>query len=103
MSRFVDLNFTYVTTEIAFGAAEAGTRSYMTCKGGEIAAWEYSHTDDSGNILINIFNATTGIDVPVATVYVMAGNDIFWGLFSSGAIPSKPITDANCVYYRVDY
>ena len=41
--------------------------------------------------------------VTVATVYVVPGRDIFCGLFSSGAIPSTSIFDANCVYYRVDY
>lgn len=103
MSYFADLDTVLITTEISFGVAAAGTRSYMTCKGGEVAAWEYDHEDSEGNIIINIYNATTGTDIPVASVYVMPGCDIFRGLFSSGAIPTKPITDTECVFYRVDY
>lgn len=103
MSYFADLDTVAITTEISFGVAALGTRSYMTCKGGEVAAWEYDHADSNGNIIINVFNATSGSDILVASVYVMPGCDIFRGLFSSGAIPTKSITDSGCEYYRVDY
>jgi hypothetical protein len=103
MSRFIDYANVLITKEIAFGVAAVGTRSYMTCTGGEIVAWEYAHADSDGNILINIYNATTGTDIIIATVYTMPGFDLFWGLFSSGVVPSKAITDAECVYYLVDY
>jgi hypothetical protein len=103
MSYFADLSTTLITTEIAFGVAAVGSRSYMQCKGGEIVAWEYDHADDAGYIIINIYNATTGTDELVSTVYTMPGCDIFRGLFSSGAVPTKEVTDSDCIYYRVDY
>jgi len=103
MSYFKSLDETIITTEIAFGVAASGTRSYMTCKNSEIIGWEYDHADADGNIIINIYNATTGSDVLVSTVYTMPGCDLFRGLFSSGAIPTKQVTDSDCVYYRVDY
>jgi hypothetical protein len=103
MSYFIDLNKAIITTEISFGVAAKGSRTYMTCKSGEIAAWEYSHVDADGNIIINIYNATTGTDVLISTVYCMPGCDLFRGLFSSGAVPSAQVTDAACKYYRIDY
>ena len=103
MSNFANLNTTLITTEIGFGVAAAGSRSYMTCKKGEIVGWGYDHTDDSGNVVINIYNRSTGKDVLIATVYTMAGCDIFRGLFSSGAVPTAQVTDSSVIYYRVDY
>ena len=103
MSYFSDLDRTLVTTEISFGVAAVGTRSYMKCKGGELVAWEFGHADDDGNIIIKIYDATTGTDTLVASVYTMPGCDLFRGLFSSGAVPSAQVTDSACKYYRVDY
>jgi len=103
MSNFVDITTTKITKEIGFGQAATGARSYMTCKDGEIAGWGYDHTDDDGNDVINIYNRSTGKDVLIATVYVMAGCDIFRGLFSSGAVPNAKVTDSSVIYYRVDY
>ena len=103
MSYFANLDTTLITTEISFGVAAVGTRSYMKCVGGELVAWEYDHTDDNGYIIINIYNATTGTDVLVSSVYTMPGCDLFRGLFSSGAVPTKEVTDDSCKYYRVDY
>jgi len=103
MSYFADFNNTFVTTEIAFGVAAVGTRSYMKCKGGEIISWEFGHADGDGNIIIKIYNSTTGTDILVASVYTMPGCDILRGLFSSGAVPSAQVTDSSCKYYRVDY
>lgn len=103
MSYFSDLNTVLITTEISFGVAAKGTRTYMTCQCGKIIGWEYDHEDADGNILINLYDATTGEDVLVSTVYAMPGCDLFRGLFSSGAIPTKQVTDAECVFYRIDY
>ena len=103
MSYFTDISTTPITTEISFGAAATNVRSYLKCKAGDIAAWQHDHTDDNGNVVLNIYNATTGNDVLVATVYNMAGQDIFCGLFSSGAIPTKLVTDPTVIYYKVDY
>ena len=103
MSYFADLDNTLITTEISFGVAAVGARSYFKCKGGEIVSWELDHADADGNIIIKIYDSTTGADVLVASVYTMPGCDIFRGLFTSGAVPSKQVTDSACKYYRVDY
>jgi hypothetical protein len=103
MSYFTDISTTLVTTEVSFAAASTNARSYLLCKAGEVAGWGYDHTDDGGNVVINIYNRTSGTDVLIATVYNMAGQDIFCGLFSSGAIPTKLVTDPTVIFYKVDY
>ena len=103
MSYFKDLTQTAVTTLLQFQTPGVGVQNAVRCKGGEIAVWEYSRTDDDGNYLIKIYDGTTGTPVYKATVYALAGRDVFCGLFSSGAIPSGDIFDNTTVYYRIDY
>lgn len=103
MSYFADLDNIDATTLWNFQTPGVGVQNAIKCKGGEIAAWEYSHTDADGNYLVKIYDATSGIPVYKTLVYAMAGRDIFCGLFSSGAIPSGGIFASDTVYYRVDY
>jgi hypothetical protein len=103
MSYFIDLDNTNVDMLWQFQAPGVGIQNAIRCNGGEIAAWEYSHTDEDGNYLVKIYDATTGTPVYKTLVYVIPGRDIFCGLFSSGAIPSGDIFDSGTVYYRVDY
>ena len=103
MSYFKDITQADVTTLFQFQTPAAGVQNAVRCIGGEIAVWEYSRTDDDGNYLIKIYDATDGAPVYKATVYALTGRDIFCGLFSTGAIPSGDIFDAATVYYRIDY
>ena len=97
-----DLNNIIITTEYSFPTPAKGTRAAIQCKNGEIATWEYDSTDNNGDKIL-IYNSSTGKDIQIAYVYAMPGRDIFCGLFSTGAIPSKGITNQDCKYYRVDY
>ena len=102
MSNWKDLNAIIATTQFSFPTPAKGSRSSIQCKNGEIATWEYDSSDDNGDKII-IYDSTSGADIKKAYVYAMPGRDIFCGLFSTGAIPSLPITNTNCIYYRVDY
>jgi hypothetical protein len=103
LSYFKDITQAEVTTLFQFQTPAAGVQNAIRCIGGEIAVWEYARTDDDGNYLIKIYDATSGFPVYMITVYALTGRDIFCGLFSTGAIPSGDIFDAGTVYYRIDY
>ena len=103
MSYFKDITQAAITTLLQFQTPGVGVQNAVRCKGGEIAVWEYSRTDDDGNYLIKIYDATTGTPVYKALTYALVGRDIFCGLFSTGAIPSGDIFDTATVYYKVDY
>lgn len=98
----MDLNNAMISTQFSFPTPAQGTRASIQCQDGKIATWEYDSTDDYG-VKILIYDSSTGIDLQIAYVYAMPGRDIFQGLFSTGAIPTLVITDANCIFYRVDY
>jgi hypothetical protein len=102
LSNWTDLNEIIIQNQITFPTPAQGTRSSIQCIAGEIATWEYDSTDDNGDKIL-IYDSSTGEDIQVAYVYAMPGRDLFCGLFSSGAIPTKAITDTDCIYYRVDY
>lgn len=103
MSYFKDITLEAVTTLFQFQPPAVGVQNAVLCKGGETAVWEYIRTDDDGNHLIKIYDASSGAPVYKTTVYALPGRDIFCGLFSTGAIPSGDIFAANTVYYRIDY
>lgn len=103
MSYFKDITQALVTTLFQFQPPAVGVQNAVRCIGGEIAVWEYLRTDDSGNHLIKLYDATTGATVYKATVYAMPGRDLFCGLFSTAAIPSGDILATDTVYYRMDY
>lgn len=92
-----------MTTLFQFQPPAVGVQNAVLCTGGEMAVWEYVRTDDDGNHLVKIYDATTGVLVYKATVYAMPGRDVFCGLFSTGAIPSGDILNTDTVYYRIDY
>jgi hypothetical protein len=94
---------TEVTTLLQFQTPGVGVQNAVRCKGGEIAAWEFARTDDDGNYMIKLYDATSGTPVYKALVYALPGRDILCGLFSTGAIPSGDIFDAATVFYRIDY
>ena len=103
MSNFKDITTLTVTTTFQFQTPAVGVQNFIKCQNGEIAGWEYWMDDEDGNHLVKILDGSSGQSVVLATVYVIPGRDIFEGLFSTGAIPSKDIFDSTCVYYRVDY
>ena len=103
MSYFKDITLEAVTTLFQFQPPAVGVQNAVLCKGGETAVWEYIRTDDDGNHLIKIYDASSGAPVYKTTVYALPGRDVFCGLFSTGAIPSGDIFAANTVYYRIDY
>jgi len=103
LSYFKDITLEAVTTLFQFQPPAVGVQNAVLCKGGETAVWEYIRTDDDGNHLIKIYDASSGAPVYKTTVYALPGRDIFCGLFSTGAIPSGDIFAANTVYYRIDY
>ena len=103
MSYFADINEVEVTTVFNFLNPDVGVQNYIRCTNGELAGWEYYRTDVDGNVMVKIYDKTTGIAELKAILYVVAGIDIFRGLFSTGAIPSKDIFETDCVYYRIDY
>ena len=103
MSYFKDITLEAVTTLFQFQPPAVGVQNAVLCKGGETAVWEYIRTDDDGNHLIKIYDASSGAPVYKTTVYALPGRDVFCGLFSTGAIPSGDIFAADTVYYRIDY
>jgi hypothetical protein len=103
LSYFKDINIVLTTTVFNFLAPAVGVQNYIRCTNGELAGWEYYRTDEDGNVMVKIYDKTTGITVLKAVVYVVAGCDIFRGLFSTGVFPSKDIFESDCAYYRVDY
>ena len=103
MSYFKDITQVTVTDLFQFQSPAVGVQNAVRCVGGELAAWEYLRTDDDGNHLIKIYDATSGTPEYKTTVYAMPGRDVFCGLFSTGAIPSGDIFAADTVYYRIDY
>ena len=103
MSYFADITQTKITTLLQFQTPGVGVQNALQCVSGEMAVWEYVRTDDDGNYIVKIYDATSGALVYKSTVNVLIGRDIFCGLFSSGAIPSGDIFDNATVYYRVDY
>jgi hypothetical protein len=103
LSYFKDITQAEITTLFQFQTPAVGVQNAVRCIGGEIAVWEYARTDDDGNYLIKIYDATSGFPVYKTTVYALPGRDVFCGLFSTGAIPSGDIFDADTVYYRIDY
>ncbi len=103
MSYYKDITQEAITSLFQFQPPAVGVQNAVRCAGGEIAAWEYLRTDDDGDHLIKIYNATTGIPVYLMTVYALPGRDLFCGLFSTGAIPSGDIFSAGTIYYRIDY
>ena len=103
MSYFANITTTEISTVWQFQAPGVGVQNAIKCAGGELAAWEYWMTDSDGGYLIKLYDVTSGVAVLVATVYACIGRDIFCGLFSSGAIPTKDIFDESCNFLRVDY
>jgi len=104
LSYFKDINEMVTTTVFNFLTPEAGVQNYIQCVNGELAGWEYYRTDDDGNILVKLYDKTSGTAVLKGVVYVKAGCDIFRGLFSTGVIPSEDdIFSSTCTYYRMDY
>lgn len=103
MSYFSDITQVDATVLYQFQPPAVGVQNAVRCVDGELAVWEYVRTDDDGNHLIKIYDATTGIPVYKFTVYALPGRDVFCGLFSSGAIPSGDILADTTVYYGIDY
>jgi hypothetical protein len=102
LSNFADLDRTKISNEFTCGEVAVGSRFYATCAKGEIVAFELIQSNDDGQ-LVQIYDASSGDDIPVAFFYAMPWRDIFNGLFSTAVVPSKAITDAGCKFYRVDY
>ncbi len=103
MSYFTDITQAAITDLFQFQTPAVGVQNAVRCVSGELAVWEYVRTDDNGNHLIQIYDATTGTPEYMATVYALPGRDVFCGLFSTGAIPSGDILDTDTIYYRIDY
>lgn len=89
-----------IQTEFAFGEIAVGNRYVIECADGKTAGWELVNAD---RMLAQIYDVTDGEYVPKAFVAVMPGADIFRGLFATGAIPTKTVTDPECRFLRVDY
>lgn len=103
MSYFKNLSDAAVSTAFNFQAPAVGVQNFIRCIDGELAGWEYWKTDDDGNVLVKLYDKTTGETIQKATVYICTGRDIFNGLFSTGVFPSADIFDPACIFYRVDY
>jgi hypothetical protein len=103
LSYFKDITKYVITNLFQFQTPAVGVQNAIKCKDGKMAAWEYWKTDSDGNYLLKIYDVTSGSLVQIATVYAVAGRDLFCGLFTTGAIPSGDIFDSSCVFYRIDY
>ena len=100
MSYWRSLDDTKIGTEFTFGEIAVGNKYAVECADGKTAGWELV---DAENMLAQIYDVTEGAYVPKAFVALMPGRDIFCGLFATGVIPTKAVTDATCSFWRVDY
>ena len=100
MSYFKSLNDTVVENEFTFGEIAVGNKYAVECADGKTAGWELV---DAENMLAQIYDVTECEYVPKAFVALMPGRDIFCGLFVTGAIPTKTVTDTECRFFRIDY
>lgn len=100
MSYFKSLDDLIIENEFAFGEIAPGNRYAIECADGKTAGWELVNVEQ---MLAQIYDVTDGEYVPKALVAVMPGADIFRGLFVTGAIPTKAVTDPECRFLRVDY
>lgn len=100
MSYWRSLDDTTISTEFTFGEIAVGNKYAVECADGKTAGWELV---DAENMLAQIYDVTEGNYVPKAFVALMPGRDIFCGLFATGVIPTKVVTDAACSFWRVDY
>lgn len=100
MSYWKNLSSTEISTEFTFGEIAVGNKYAIECADGKTAGWELI---DAELFIAQIYDVTEGEYVPKALVALMAGRDIFCGLFVTGAIPTKSITDPECRFFRIDY
>lgn len=100
MSNWKNLNDVEISTEFGFGEIVVGNKYAIDCQDGSTAGWELLDADE---LTAQIYDVVGGEYIPKAIVYLMAGRDIFAGLFATGAIPNKSPTDPTCVFWRVDY
>lgn len=103
MSYWQNLDTLIITTDFARGDLTEGAKNYIQCIDGSVAAFSYQGTDDDGRRMLQIYNASTGEDVPIAFVYVTPGIDLLQGLFKTGVIPTLDIFADKCQFLRVDY
>lgn len=100
MSYWKSLDDTIVENEFTFGDIALGNKYAVQCADGQTAGWELL---DETTMVAQIYDVTNGNYVPKAVVALMPGRDIFCGLFVTGVIPTKAVTDADCRFLRIDY
>jgi len=103
LSYWKDLDKIVIENEFAKGDLAEGSRNYVQCQDGKVAAYAYAGDDNDGRRQLQIFDASSGDDIPIAFVYVTPGVDMLQGLFTTGIIPTLDIFDVNCRFLRVDY
>ncbi len=106
MSNFVAIGNLNTPIIFTFGPIRVGTINQITCADGKIAGWkivELLQTDLTVKYAIQIYDSSTGDDVALGLINSVPGADLLGGLFVTGCIPDKSVTDPECVFYRVDY
>ncbi len=103
MSYWKDLEKIVIENEFSKGDLTEGSRNYIQCADGSVAAYAYAGDDSDGRRQLQIYDASSGDDIPIAFVYVTPGVDMLQGLFVTGVIPTKDIFDPECRFLRVDY
>lgn len=95
-----------VSNTFTFGQINLGTKNQVTCSDGKTASWELVeilNSDNSISYCIQIYDSSEGEDVALGLINSVPGADLLGGLFSTGVIPDRDVTDTSCIFYRVDY
>lgn len=95
-----------ISDTFTFGKIDLGTKNQITCADGKTASWklvEIFNTDNTISHCIQIYNSSEGEDIALWLINSVPGADLLGGLFVTGIIPDRDVTDPNCIFYRVDY
>lgn len=106
MSYFIPADKVIIQTVFEFGPIVENTINQFQCKNGEIAGFELFYLEDfseTGYPIVRIYDSTTGDSILKGVRTILPGMDLTGGLFSSGVIPDRDITDPECRFFRVDY
>lgn len=108
LANFVNPANVIIRKEFQFAGIIENNINQIAAQDGKIPAFALLNllNDVTGDTTqaIQIYDTSSGKNIPVAIVTPTAGLDLLAGIFATGVIPSKSdITDPECRFFRVDY